>query len=90
MLPNSAGPLPTDEIVRARLSSIGQATAILNTHVPTDAGVCGGCLEVWGRWVPATGCTQLAWARSVVETHGVGDDAWEVPVIRSYADAIAG
>ncbi len=38
-----------------------------------------GCMELWGRWVPVTGCTQLAWARSIMETHGVADDLWAVP-----------
>jgi hypothetical protein len=55
------------------------ASAILHHHRPTDDGRCDGCLQMWGRWVPATGCTQLAWARSIIETHGVEDHAWDAP-----------
>jgi hypothetical protein len=70
-------PLPEHNLVRRRETSLEAATIILEIHVATDDGICDGCLQVWGRWVPSTGCTQLVWARSVLETHGVDDDAWD-------------
>jgi hypothetical protein len=82
-------PMPADDVVRTRLTSMDQATAILNTHVPAEDGLCAGCMQVWSRWVPATGCTQLIWARSVIETHGVGGDAWDVRTAARFATALA-
>jgi hypothetical protein len=82
-------PIPADDAVRNRLTSIDQAAAVLATHVPTEDGLCRGCLHGWGRWVPATGCTQLAWARSVIETHGVADDAWDLRSDVDYRVAVA-
>jgi hypothetical protein len=70
--------MPDDDVVRRRQTSMDQAATVLNTHVSTADGLCAGCLAVWGRWVPVTGCTQLIWARSVIETHGVPDEAWDV------------
>jgi hypothetical protein len=72
-------PIPADDLVRRRETSLEAASIILETHVATDEGLCDGCLQVWGRWVPSTGCTQLRWARSVLETHGVDADAWDRP-----------
>jgi hypothetical protein len=69
-------PMPTDDVVRSRQRSMDQAGVVLNTHVSTDDGLCDGCLQMWSRWVPVTGCTQLAWARSILETHGVDEAAW--------------
>jgi hypothetical protein len=77
-------PFPSEEVVQGRQMSMDQATVVLNTHVPTNDGLCGGCMELWGRWVPITGCTQLAWARSIMETHGVADDLWFVPSHSRY------
>jgi hypothetical protein len=81
-------PMPDEDVVRTRQAMLDQATVVLNTHVPTDDGRCGGCLELWGRWVPATGCTQMAWARSIMETHGVADDLWDVSPQVRYGNGV--
>jgi hypothetical protein len=82
--------MPTDDVVRDRLTLMDQATVVLNTHISTADGVCGGCMQIWGRWVPASGCTNLLWARSIMETHGVDDNAWDVPArLRSGAPIAA-
>lgn len=77
-------PFPSDEVVRSRQALMDQATVVLNTHLASNEGMCLGCMELWGRWVPATGCTQLVWARSVMETHGVADDLWFSPALSRY------
>ena len=74
--------LPTADVVRRRQTSMDRAAAVLNTHTSTPDGLCAGCLQIWNRWVPATGCTQLAWARLVIETHGVEAGAWGVVTSR--------
>jgi hypothetical protein len=81
-------PMPSEEVVLSRQTSMDQAIVVLNTHVPNGEGLCGGCLELWGRWVPATGCTQMAWARLVMETHGVADELWDVPPRARYGHTV--
>jgi hypothetical protein len=46
-------------------------------------------MQTWSRWVPATGCTQVIWARSILETHGVADDIWDTPVRSRFGAAVA-
>jgi hypothetical protein len=47
-----------------RLSS---AMAVLDVHLPDPDGFCAGCHYQWQRLVPHSGCTQVAWARGVVD-----------------------
>jgi hypothetical protein len=68
--------LPSDVLVQKRETLIDAAVAVLAEHLPDEHGLCAGCMHAWGRWVPHAGCTQVQWARSAIETHGVA--AWDV------------
>jgi hypothetical protein len=70
-------PMPSEDAVRARRTSMDQAMVVLSTHVPTQDGMCAGCLRHFGRWVEAAACSQRPRARSVIETHGVAEEAWD-------------
>lgn len=70
---------PSDAIVDQRDTLIKAAEAVLAEHVPDRFGLCAGCMDAWSRWVPYPGCTQMQWARRVIETHGVADTDGYVP-----------
>lgn len=64
---------PSDDTVRRRDAVMDAASLVLSFHVPDEAGLCAGCLAQWNRWVLHVTCTQMRWARMVLETHGGGE-----------------
>lgn len=72
---------PSDAMVDQRDGLIHLAGSVLAEHVPDQFGRCAGCMDAWSRWVPYAGCTQVQWARRVIETHGVADADWNIPEI---------
>ena len=77
--------LPSHEVVDRRDALIATAASVLAQHTPDEYGLCAGCMSAWSRWVPFTGCTQVQWARRVLETHGVADSDWSVAdVLRNW------
>ena len=76
---------PTRGVVERRDVLIGSAMVVLSAHVPDEVGRCQGCLDLWSRWVPHAGCTQVRWARRVLETGGVDDADWLAPPLSTGA-----
>jgi hypothetical protein len=64
---------PSSDVVEEREKLVDAAGLVLADHVPDESGFCSGCLRIWARWVPYTGCTQAHWALHILETHGAAD-----------------
>ena len=47
--------------------------AVLDAHLANPDGFCAGCDNQWQRLVPHSGCTQVTWARGVLDSRPLRD-----------------